>query len=281
MCIIRRIERGQKRRRRDRRSKSDKKKSGKHVVENGALSYYITSPEDDELSSSDDDDDDSSSEDETSTTSYRGGKRWLSCFCRRSAPNSFDASSPSSSYFDSTSSSSSNAATDAASVPVSRSLEHTSLYVYVYFSEFDAHYANNYLLPCLHKCLTIVPDTRFVMCSQRDKHAWDEAATVIDSTPDSIRTTSRSTSTQRRTAAAATRRLVARILVVSENFFGLRLNAESCLTSSSSSDRSLVTAKIASASNPHHHNHRANNKHLNIFRIYLFNNNINGTKYVY
>jgi len=59
---------------------------------------------------------------------------------------------------------------DLASVPVSHSIEKLTLNVYVYFniaSEND--YVSNYLLPCLKKCLTLVPDTKYILRPQLAK----------------------------------------------------------------------------------------------------------------
>jgi hypothetical protein len=70
---------------------------------------------------------------------------------------------------------------DLASVPVSHSIEKLTLNVYVYFniaSEND--YVSNYLLPCLKKCLTLVPDTKYILRPQLTKFITSFTASEDD-----------------------------------------------------------------------------------------------------
>lgn len=294
-------------------SPSSKKKSPKfpippqqqtplsNVSQGGSYFLPVNDNSDTSDSSSDDVDNSSSSSSKHrrhrhhrhSKSRHHGGPhhhhhRLKSCLC---------ASLKRFSSFDSFDSYSNNTNTDSASVPVSRSVDHTRLCVYIYFGQADFDYASTYLLPCLHKCLTIIPDTRFVLRPQQGKYADVSAASG------NVELDSQSTSTGASSVAGTTRNesmrtttqqqscLVARVLVISENFYGCRSSAANSdslassslkLKSTSSSDRSLVPSKLYSrvnnnSSNHHHHGGNSESQWRNVFRIHLFNNSASGS----
>lgn len=126
------------------------------------------------------------------------------------------------------------------------------------------------------------------MRPQQDKYAWTGDELVMtssrlgvgesSSSSSSNATTMRATTTTTTTTSTTTnlqnnnnnnRHLIARVVVISENFFGLRLTAENCLTAaaSNSSDRSLVTSKL--------YNSRTSARH-EVFKIHLYNSNNTG-----
>ena len=56
---------------------------------------------------------------------------------------------------------------DLASVSVSRSIQKLTLHVYVYFNiASENEYVSNWLLPCLKRCLSLVPDTKYILKPQ-------------------------------------------------------------------------------------------------------------------
>ena len=59
---------------------------------------------------------------------------------------------------------------DSSTVAVSRSIENLSLNVYIYFNVIDSEYVLSHLQPLLRKCLTIVPDTKYITKPQTGKH---------------------------------------------------------------------------------------------------------------
>lgn len=106
------------------------------------------------------------------------------------------------------------------------------------------------------------------MRPQHEKYAWSgEESQFTNTTNGGGGGESSSSSSNAATMrVAGNRQLIARVVVVSESFFGLRFNTENCLTASSSSDRSLVTSKLYS---------RANNFRNEVFKIHLFNAMVN------
>lgn len=119
---------------------------------------------------------------------------------------------------------------DLASVAVSRSIEKLTLNVYVYFniaSEND--YVSNHLLPCLKKCLTLVPDTKFILRPQLSNFITSFASMdtlckmVSNNEPNDVYTTNHSNNS-----------LSAHILVLSNEFHGYKMPVntfENCFVS--------------------------------------------------
>ena len=135
---------------------------------------------------------------------------YYSCFnatipCRRSFTNSSIDSKCS-------------ADNDLVTVPVSRSIKNLSLNIYVYFHVADNEYVCNHLVPCLKKCLTIIPDTKFIIKPQTQQYiiatdSYQEECSYILNLAAKSRTLHKQDHLLLNT-------LTANILVISDSFFG-------------------------------------------------------------
>lgn len=187
--------------------------------------YYVKTftvngqDDDDEDEVGDDDEDEDDDQDSFQQTNSSGGGLIACCqvralnkrLCVRERSSSFDSYN-----------SASNANHDSGSVPVSRSIEHLYLYINVYFNVNDQDYVYNYLLPVLRKCLTIVPDTKFLMRPQNGKYVTSCGAS--DSTSISnqeyLNNSSSLATTTTTIKSSCGNYLIANIVVVSDNFHG-------------------------------------------------------------
>jgi hypothetical protein len=141
--------------------------------------------------------------------------------------------------FDSYASSSAYNSVDSATVPVSRSVENLTLNVFVYFSVHDNQYIVDYLLPCLKSCLTIVPETRYILKVQTEKYmeSFDYSMTLNPTSPNS----SSNNSTDMPLIMSSRNSLTANVFILSENFYGYKPQT--------AADSLLLAASIKTKSN--------------------------------
>ena len=113
---------------------------------------------------------------------------------------------------------------------VSRSVEKLTLNVYVYFniaSEND--YVSNYLLPCLKKCLTIIPDTKFILKPQLAQYITSFSTNTSPTPSDLYLDENKNNAYSNNSSSALLKNymnnancLSAHILVLSEEFHGYK-----------------------------------------------------------
>jgi hypothetical protein len=145
--------------------------------------------------------------------------------------------------------------TDMATVAVSRSIDSLSMNVFVYFSQTDSEYVQDYLIPCLKKCLTIIPDTKYILRPQSARYmTLKEAELSIMAVADAATTahknnstTTNSTTSSEMMANSSTgsssvsngpattiritpNTLIANIFVLSEHFVGYKPAGDSIIS---------------------------------------------------
>lgn len=143
-------------------------------------------------------------------------------------------------------STSSYASVDSATVPVSRSLDHLTLNVFVHFHLNDNQYIVDYLLPCLKLCTSMVPDTRFILKVQTEKYMDSFDYTMV------LNQTNSSSSEHSHNGPdlviidnkKCSNSLVANLFVLSNNFEGYR-STHSSLSSSSLRTKSNTSSRIS------------------------------------
>lgn len=99
---------------------------------------------------------------------------------------------------------------DLGTVPVSKSVENLNLNVFVYFNVADNDYVANFLLPCLKKCLTIIPDTKYILKPQTNQYATFSQESFVDM----------STKSKILKQIYMPNSLTANVLIISDHFYG-------------------------------------------------------------
>ena len=135
------------------------------------------------------------------------------------------------------------------------------LHVYIYHNLIDTEYVATHLQPLLKKCVTLVPDTRFICKPQSEKYvklspdsfvnlAQTNSSTLISSCNntsvlmlDSNSSSSSQSSTDNSTSGLLTKPanqqssnlIIANVLVISDNFYGYKPMTDSYVSLKKSS----------------------------------------------
>ena len=198
---------------------------------------------------------------------------------------------------------------DSSTVAVSRSIENLSLNVYIYFNVIDSDYVLSHLQPLLRKCLTIVPDTKYITKPQTGKHVvvtpdsffsleqtnMNTLLSDFNNSNVQILDTNSTESGQLLLKSNTQNCLIANILVISDHFYGYKPMVDSLVSltktskvsgHSSGGSSSGSGTSTSSSSGASHVNNKtskclmlyAENSLKNAFKIYMnLNQNENPT----
>lgn len=154
---------------------------------------------------------------------------------------------------------------DSSSVPASRSIKSLHLNIFIYFNVNDNYYVTNFLIPTLKKCLTIVPNTRYIIMPMKTN--------FVTSNPETEFMATNFFKTNDSPFLNRTNSLNGKILVLSENFFEYKpaddlfksLKQKTILNSNNNSYKGLEVSLTCNKKR----SFKPNEEFKNSFRIYI------------